>query len=60
VDKWLKRGRLPRTDYTGETNYAALIAQACREKDPATEITAATLLGLRASTRPKASEAASA
>lgn len=26
VYKWLSHGRLPRTDYTGETNYAEIIA----------------------------------
>lgn len=46
VDKWLKRGRLPRTDYTGETNYAERIAAACRAKDPRTPITREALLGL--------------
>lgn len=46
VQQWRLRGRLPRTEHTGETNYAALIAQACREKDPATAITREALLGL--------------
>lgn len=26
VDKWLARGSLPRTEYTGETRYAELLA----------------------------------
>lgn len=26
--KWLKAGRLPRTEYTGETNYAAALSEA--------------------------------
>lgn len=45
VQQWLERG-LPRTEYTGETNYAELIAQACRESDPQTPITRESLLGL--------------
>lgn len=28
VQKWLKAGRLPRTEATGETNYAELMASA--------------------------------
>lgn len=28
VDKWLVKGTLPRTDYTGETNYAERLAAA--------------------------------
>lgn len=28
VDKWLVRGALPRTEYTGETRYAELLAAA--------------------------------
>jgi hypothetical protein len=27
-NKWLRAGRLPRTDYTGETNYAAALERA--------------------------------
>lgn len=30
--KWESRGRLPRTEWTGETNYAAAISAACAEK----------------------------
>lgn len=30
VDKWIHNGRLPRTDYTGETNYAELLAKASK------------------------------
>ena len=30
VYKWLASGSLPRTDYTGETNYAELLATAAR------------------------------
>ncbi len=26
VDRWRKAGRLPRTDYTGETNYATKLS----------------------------------
>lgn len=46
VYKWIAKGRLPRTEYSGETNYAGLIAAACREKDPHTKITREALLGL--------------
>jgi hypothetical protein len=28
IDKWLARSALPRTEYTGETRYAELLAQA--------------------------------
>ncbi|MBX9753762.1 MAG: helix-turn-helix domain-containing protein [Pseudomonadaceae bacterium] len=28
IDKWLIKGVLPRTDYTGETNYAERLADA--------------------------------
>lgn len=45
VYKWLKKGRLPRTDYSGETRYAAIIAEACRARDPATRVTREGLLG---------------
>jgi hypothetical protein len=30
VGKWLKRGHLPRTEYTGETNYSELLSKASR------------------------------
>lgn len=30
--KWEARGRLPRTEWTGETNYAEKLAAACCEK----------------------------
>lgn len=29
IRKWEKAGRLPRTEWTGETNYAEKIANAC-------------------------------
>jgi S-adenosylmethionine/arginine decarboxylase-like enzyme len=48
VHKWLKNGRLPRTEYTGETRYAELIARACKNKDPETAITRDQLLGMAA------------
>lgn len=32
IRKWEKAGRLPRTEWTGETNYAEKIAQACENK----------------------------
>jgi hypothetical protein len=28
IDKWMTRGVLPRTDYTGETDYARRLAEA--------------------------------
>lgn len=28
ISKWLKRGRLPRTEYSGETKYSEALAQA--------------------------------
>lgn len=45
VYRWVQRGRLPRTDYTGETDYAKKIAAACLEKDPASLVTRDGLLG---------------
>lgn len=30
VNKWLRAGRLPRTEYTGETNYAAALERATK------------------------------
>lgn len=43
--KWLKKGRWPRTEYTGETDYVTRIAAACREKDPSSQLTRESLLG---------------
>lgn len=37
VYKWISHGRLPRTDYTGETNYAAKLADATGGKHSASE-----------------------
>ena len=31
VFKWMKKGRLPRTDYTGETDHAGSIVKAVHE-----------------------------
>jgi hypothetical protein len=39
VIKWKNNGRPPRTEYTGETNYAASISEACKN-----EVTRADLL----------------
>lgn len=36
--KWLDSGSLPRTDYTGETNYADLLAEASDGKFTADEL----------------------
>lgn len=32
IDRWLTRGSLPRTEYTGETDYAARMAKAAAER----------------------------
>lgn len=32
VDKWLVKGALPRTEYTGETSYASKLAEASAGK----------------------------
>ncbi|UQY33570.1 helix-turn-helix domain-containing protein [Pseudomonas fulva] len=32
VDKWLANECLPRTDYTGETNYAQVLAHAAEQR----------------------------
>lgn len=44
--KWTLKGKLPRTDYTGETDYAGRIAAACKSADPESEITREALLGI--------------
>jgi len=38
IYKWIERGTLPRTDFTGETNYAELIAKASEGRFTATQI----------------------
>lgn len=43
VYKWQKSGRLPRTEWTGETNYAAII-----ERETGGQVTRAALLALPA------------
>lgn len=45
VRKWERAGRMPRTEFTGETAYADAIAQACAEKDTGTTVTREALLG---------------
>lgn len=47
VQQWVRKGRLPRTDYSGETDYASQIATACRQIDPDCGITRERLLGLK-------------
>lgn len=37
VDKWLVKGALPRTEYTGETRYAELLADAAAKRGEAFE-----------------------
>jgi hypothetical protein len=32
LNKWRLAATLPRTDYTGETNYAVLLAEAAKQK----------------------------
>jgi hypothetical protein len=32
IDKWLAKGALPRTEYTGETRYAELLALAAERR----------------------------
>lgn len=50
VQQWVANGRLPRTDYSGETDYAARIARVCKAADPQSKITREALLGLPAVT----------
>lgn len=38
VYKWLNAGRLPRTDYTGETDYASRLAEASNGAFDASQI----------------------
>jgi predicted DNA-binding transcriptional regulator AlpA len=53
VYKWIKKGRLPRTEWTGETNYAGAIAQALAGRaDPDDRMTRDDLLQLPAATAP--------
>lgn len=49
LKKWESRGRLPRTEWTGETNYAAAISAACAEKGVV--ITEAALKTIRSDNR---------
>lgn len=44
VAKWVKKGRMPRTEYSGETNYAERITALCAAKGES--ITRNALLGL--------------
>lgn len=37
-NKWLRQGRLPRTDYTGETHYAAALERAVKSEVRAEEL----------------------
>ncbi len=50
VRKWESKNRFPRTEFTGETDYAARIAAACKAADPQSQITREALLGLPAVT----------
>lgn len=38
VDKWAKSGRLPRTDWTGETRYAEILSEATGGEVPVSEL----------------------
>lgn len=38
VNKWLRQGRLPRTEYTGETTYARVLAAAAGGQVSAEEL----------------------
>ena len=38
IDKWVAQGHLPRTEYTGETHYAEVLAEASGGKFTAKEI----------------------
>lgn len=55
VDKWLAKGSLPRTDYTGETDYAQLLANAAAERGEHFDVT-----WLRENARPRAAGATQA
>lgn len=38
IHKWIANGALPRTEYTGETNYSELIAKASKGKFTARQL----------------------
>lgn len=52
VDKWVARGQLPRTEYTGETTYAARLAAHAAELG--NSFTAEWLLAQAAPKKPEA------
>lgn len=55
VYKWLSNESLPRTDYTGETDYAQLLANAAAERGEHFDVT-----WLRENARPRAAGATQA
>ena len=52
IDKWIARGQLPRTEYTGETSYAASLAG--KAKDLGVPFEAEWLLSQAAPKKPEA------
>lgn len=57
VNKWLRAGRLPRTEYTGETHYARALERAVDGQVTAAELLAPVVANVDVAAAPQASGA---